>query len=309
MALIDALMAGQQFVAGMQQQQQMAREYRDRMAMLARQEERAMRQEERQMMADFRTQEMQDFEMGLARSAEERAKEQFAREGVTSRLTNEQIRQSIEVDKLRIDELERQAANAATREEREAIEFELRERLTRLELSEAEAAQNARIARGEAAEEARKLTGKIYRQVGDMATAPEKINAKEFTDIRDEIVDLLESNSEAAPYLTNAIGMLSSVENRAMTTASPAYKSLGDRLGSLRRGLWGGPSIYDPKLGWFKKQEMPSMGDRWEMIKWAFTKPEERGKIEEGAFQTSTLSQMLTMGDPLIYSAMQQEGN
>jgi hypothetical protein len=95
-----------------------------------------------------------------------------------------------------------------------------------------------------------------------MATAPEKINAKEFTGIRDEIVDLLESDSATAPYLASAIGMLSSIENRAMTTASPAYKSFGDRAGSLRRGLWGGPSIYDPQLGWFKKQEMPSMGDR-----------------------------------------------
>lgn len=154
-----------------------------------------------------------------------------------------------------------------------------------------------------------RLMGKIYRQAGNMATDPEKINAKEFAGIRDEIVDLLESDSATAPYLANAIGMLSSIENRALTTASPAYKSFGDRFGSLKRGLLGAPSIYDSQLGWFKKQEMPSMGDRWEMIKWAFTKPEERGKVEEGSFQTSTLGQMLTMGNPLIYSAMQQEGN
>jgi len=164
-------------------------------------------------------------------------------------------------------------------------------------------------ARRKAEGEVRTLMGRIYREIGNMATAPEKINAAKFTGIRDEIVDLLESNPAAAPYLTSAVGMLSSIENRAMTTASPAYKSIEDRLGSLKRGLLGGPSVYDPKLGWFKKQEMPSMGDRWEMIKWAFTKPEQRAKVEEGAFQTGTLGQMLMLGNPLVYGALEQEEN
>jgi hypothetical protein len=211
---------------------------------------------------------------------------------------------------------EAQEARAQSAEQRAAQLFPTKKAMAEfglagagLEFESAMRQLEADAANQRASGKVQRLMGKIYRQVGNMATAPEKINAKEFTGIRDEIVDLLESDSATAPYLASAIGMLSSIENRAMTTASPAYKSFGDRAGSLRRGLWGGPSIYDPQLGWFKKQEMPSMGDRWEMIKWAFTKPEERGKVEEGAFQTSTLGQMLTMGNPLIYSAMQQEGN
>ena len=224
-------------------------------------------------------------------------------------------------DKMRFVEAEEARAQSAEQramaaEERAAELFPTEKAMAEFDLARAALGINSVMsqlqsdaANKKAEGEVRALMGKIYREVGNMATAPEKINAAKFTGIRDEIVDLLESNPAAAPYLTSAVGVLSSIENRAMTTASPAYKSFGDRLGSLRRGLWGGPSIYDPQLGWFKKQEMPSMGDRWQMIKWAFTKPEERGKVEEGAFQTSTLGQMLTMGDPLIYSAMQQEGN
>lgn len=77
MALIDALMAGQQFVAGMQQQQQAAREYRDRMAMLAREEERAMREEGRGIARDIRAAQFQDFQRGLMESEEERKQKEF----------------------------------------------------------------------------------------------------------------------------------------------------------------------------------------------------------------------------------------
>jgi hypothetical protein len=270
MALLDRLAQAQQIIGGYQNQLNYAREYQDQMRLAERDYRDSMR--------------FAEAAEGRARSEEERA---------------------------RAAEERRMAA-----EDRVAQLFPTQKAMAELELASAglgfESAMRqleAYDANQRAAGEVRSLMGKIYRQVGNMATAPEKITAKEFTGIRNEIVDLLESNAAAAPYLASAVGMLSSIENRAMTTASPAYKSFGDRVGSLRRGLWGGPSIYDPKLGWFKKQEMPSMGDRWEMIKWAFTSPEERGKVEEGAFQTSTLGQMLTMGDPLIYSAMQQEGN
>lgn len=123
MALIDALMAGQQFVSGMQQQQQAAREYRDRMAMLVREEERAMRQEQRQMMSDISAQELQDFEIERARTADKRAEEQFRREGITSRLTQNQLRQALELGNIEIENIRTQAAlDAASAEQRKELE-------------------------------------------------------------------------------------------------------------------------------------------------------------------------------------------
>lgn len=123
MALIDALMAGQQFVSGMQQQQQAAREYRDRMAMLVREEERAMRQEQRQMMSDISAQELQDFEIGRARAADKRAEEQLRREGITSRLTQDQLRQAIELGNIEMENIRAQAAvDAASAEQRKELE-------------------------------------------------------------------------------------------------------------------------------------------------------------------------------------------
>jgi len=255
MALIDALMAGQQFVAGMQQQQQMAREYRDRMAMLARDEERAMRQEERQMMADFRTQEMQDFEMGLARSAEERAQEQFAREGVTSRLTNEQIRQSIKADKLQIAELERQAANAATREEREAIEFELRERLTRVQLAEAEAAQSARMEADEAAREFRMAQSALTNVARQVQIDPASLTAEQALAAEQTMYNFLDKNADQiqafSPYYTaffNALEEAEKAEGSLLTKKGIRSQYATQYKMPATSGNFAGPlQIVDPR--------------------------------------------------------------
>lgn len=268
MALIDALMAGQQFVAGMQQQQQMAREYRDRMAMLARQEERAMREEERQMMADFRTQEMQDFQMGLAKSAEERAKEQFAREGVTSRLTNEQIRQSIKADKLRIAELERQAANAATREEREAIEFELRERLTRIELAEAEAAQSARMEAGEAEKEFTEVQSSLTRMARRAVLDPKSITPQEVLEAEDFMYSFLERNprqtSAIAPYYRaffDAVGIAEKEKGSLLTERGirekyrKEYSYVPETSFNFNRYLSGLQEAYKPLVEYEKRRD------------------------------------------------------
>lgn len=107
MALIDALMAGQQFVAGMQQQQQAAREYQDRMAALARQEERAMRQEQLGLMDFMRQGAFQERQMGLMESQEARAVEESERSARESE-------QRIQVNNLEIARLRREAERAPT---------------------------------------------------------------------------------------------------------------------------------------------------------------------------------------------------
>ena len=228
MALIDALMAGQQFVSGIQQQQQMAREYRDRMAMLAREEERAMRQEERQTMADFRTQGLQDFEMGLARSAEERAQKQFERQGVTTKLTQEQLGLSIEADRLRIAELEREAENAGTIEEREKIEFELRERLTRVQLAEAEAAQSARIAAGEAEKEFGRVQSALTDVARQVQINPAALTADQALSAERIMYDFIDRNPQQ-------VQALSPYYNSFFSALEEAEKAKGSLL--TKRGL------------------------------------------------------------------------
>ena len=149
MALIDALMAGQQFVSGMQQQQQMAREYRDRMAMLARQEERAMRQEERDIMADFRAQELQDFNMELARSAEGRAVSAEERAVKADEIAAREANQRIERNNLEIARLEREAERAPTLEAQQDALFEI-QRMT-AENEQLAASLNLKITQGQLA--------------------------------------------------------------------------------------------------------------------------------------------------------------
>lgn len=149
MALIDALMAGQQFVSGIQQQQQMAREYRDRMAMLTREEERAMRQEERQMMGDFRDQELQDFEIGLARSAEERAAIDFNR-------GQKEGNQRIQVNNLEIARLQSEAERAPTLQAQQDALFEI-QRIT-AENEQLAAGLQIKVAQGELSAQQAALT-------------------------------------------------------------------------------------------------------------------------------------------------------
>ena len=169
MALIDALMAGQQFVAGMQQQQQMAREYRDRMAMLARQEERAMREEERQMMADFRAQEMQDFEMGLARSAEERAVSAEKRAVIDSNLGREEAKQRMRANDLEIRRLQGELDRLPTIQAQKDALFEI-QRIT-AENEQLAANLQIRVAQGElAAQEAALASQKEFGRVQSALT-------------------------------------------------------------------------------------------------------------------------------------------
>lgn len=233
MALIDALMAGQQFVAGMQQQQQAAREYSDRMAMLARQEERAMREEERQMMADFRAQEFQDFETQRLIAADKRAEEQFMREGITSRLTQEQMRQAIETGKLEIASLKRDAENAATREERERLDWELRQKIATLQLIEAQSAYNARQANAKLQQEFNSVQTQLTRFARRAVIDPASITAQEAVDTEKIFYDFIEKNPgqvvAMGQYYTpffNALKLAEESEGSLLTQKgiSAAYK-------------------------------------------------------------------------------------
>ena len=217
MALIDALMAGQQFVSGIQQQQQMAREYRDKMAMLARDEERAMRQEERQMMADFRAQEEQDFRIELARGTEAREKERFKREGITSYLTNEQLRQSIEADKLQVAELKRQAENAATREERDKILFDLEVANKRIEQAELLAAQGARKAAADTAREFGAVQSALIDVARQVQLDPASLTAEQALAAEKIMYDFIDKNEgqvqALSPYYNAFFNALKQAES------------------------------------------------------------------------------------------------
>jgi hypothetical protein len=201
MALIDALMAGQQFVSGIQQQQQMAREYRDRMAMLARQEERAMRGEERQMMADFRAQEMQDFEMGLARSAEERAVSAEKRAVIDSNLGREEAKQRMRANDLEIRRLQGELDRLPTIQAQQDALFEI-QRIT-AENEQLASKLNIKVAQGElAAQESATATkqelGRAQSALVDVARQvqinPAALTAEQALAAEQTMFDFLEKN-------------------------------------------------------------------------------------------------------------------
>lgn len=162
MALIDALMAGQQFVSGIQQQQQMAREYRDRMAALARQEERAMRQEQLGLMDFMRQGAFQERQMGLMESQEARAVEESERSAQESE-------QRIQVNNLEIARLRREAERAPTIEAQQDALLEI-QRIT-AENEQLAANLQIRVAQGElAAQEAALASQKEFGRVQSALT-------------------------------------------------------------------------------------------------------------------------------------------
>jgi len=235
MALIDALMAGQQFVSGIQQQRQMAREYRDRMAMLARDEERAMRQEERQMMSDFRAQEEQDFRIELARSAEERAKEDFRRQGVASELANKQTRQNMEI---------------------QAIESELGQKLTNLEIS---AAASKAALDAASAKELRELEN-VQRQIIQfqrIATQnPSAVTADMFNAVEQSTYNLIEKYPSFAGSISPLYASMVDAANFAIKEGRPTqltesgasqaygrkYTTVGREAGKIGGSVYSLPS-------------------------------------------------------------------
>jgi hypothetical protein len=241
MALIDALMAGQQFVSGIQQQQQMAREYRDRMAMLARDEERAMRQEERQMMADFRAQEMQDFEIGLARSAEERAVSAEKRAVIDFNRGQEEAKQRIQVNNLEIARLQSEAERAPTIQAQQDALFEI-QRIT-AENEQLAANLKIRVAQGElAAQEAALASQKEFGRVQSALTNvarqvqldPASLTAEQALAAEQTMYDFIDKN----PSQVQALSPYYNAFFKALEQAEGASGSLltkGGITAKLRR--------------------------------------------------------------------------
>jgi hypothetical protein len=249
MALIDALMAGQQFVAGMQQQQQAAREYRDRMAMLAREEGRAMRQEgreiagdirsaqfqdfqrrlmesgeERAIAADTRAQELQNLEMELARAADTRAEEQLKREGITANLTQQQLRQAIDLGKLEIEQLKRDAENAPNKEKRERLEAEARQKLLDLQVLEAKAVFDERQAQSKTLDELSNVQTALTRVARQVQVDPASLTAQQALAAEKTMYDFIDRNPEQvqalSPYYNtffNALEMAEGAKGSLLT--------------------------------------------------------------------------------------------
>lgn len=262
MALIDALMAGQQFVAGMQQQQQMAREYRDRMAMLARDEERAMRQEERQMMADFRAQEMQDFEMGLARSAEERAASAEKRAVIDFNRGQEEAKQRMKANDLEIKRLQGELDRAPTLQAQQDALFEI-QRIT-AENEQLAANLKIKVAQGElAAQEAALASKEEFRMAQSALTNvarqvqidPASLTAEQALAAEQTMYNFLDKNADQiqafSPYYTaffNALEQAEKAEGSLLTKKGIRSQYATQYKMPATSGNFAGPSqIVDPR--------------------------------------------------------------
>lgn len=275
MALIDALMAGQQFVSGIQQQQQMAREYRDRMAMLAREEERAMRQEERQMMADFRTQEMQDFQMGLARSAEERAVSAEKRAVIDSNLGREEAKQRMRANDLEIRRLQGELDRLPTIQAQQDALFEI-QRITaeneqlasslELELTrdEIQARRGAAATEKEFTEVQSSLTRMARRAVLD----PKSITPQEVLEAEDFMYGFLERNPRQTPAIApyyraffDAVGIAEKEKGSLLTERGirekyrKEYSYIPEASFNFDRYLSGLQEAYKPLVEYEKRRD------------------------------------------------------